>query len=100
MYDDDTIMAIYDVHRGGISTTMRVKTVKAGTQHKRGTKESLKRSVPGERRVKVCRTHIDIRQGMRLRYKLPRVCGRMYKVMGLSVNRASYSGATQRYRET
>ncbi len=68
LYDDDTIMAIYDVKRGGViyegEGNERHKVV-----HKR--KELLEKNpeaecVACEQCVKVCPTHIDIRKGLQL----------------------------------
>jgi cytochrome c oxidase accessory protein FixG len=68
LYDDDTIMAIYDVQRGGViyegEGNNRHKVV-----HKR--KDLLEKNpnaecVACEQCVKVCPTHIDIRKGLQL----------------------------------
>jgi len=65
LYDDDTIMAVYDMHRGG--------DIYDENKEKQYTKQkALKEFIPSaecttcESCVTVCPTHIDIRQGLQL----------------------------------
>ncbi len=68
LYDDDTIMAIYDPHRGG-----EIYTGHGNDRHKQyDKKKDLLADNPGaecvacESCVTVCPTHIDIRKGLQL----------------------------------
>ncbi len=68
LYDDDTVMAIYDVKRGGVIYEGEGNN-KQKVVHKR--KELLESNpnaecVACEQCVKVCPTHIDIRKGLQL----------------------------------
>ncbi len=68
LYDDDTIMAIYDPHRGG-----EIYTGSGNDRHKQySKKKDLLADNPNaecvacEKCVTVCPTHIDIRKGLQL----------------------------------
>jgi cytochrome c oxidase accessory protein FixG len=68
LYDDDTIMAIYDVKRGGV-----IYEGEGNEKHKivNKRKDLLEKNpeaecVACEQCVKVCPTHIDIRKGLQL----------------------------------
>jgi len=68
MYDDDTIMAIYDVHRGGHIYEHEGQDAKKLVHSVKDLKEREPEAecTACESCVKVCPTHIDIRQGMQL----------------------------------
>ncbi len=68
MYDDDTIMAIYDVHRGGHIYDHEGQDAKKLVSDRKSllAKEPEAECTVCESCVKVCPTHIDIRQGMQL----------------------------------
>ena len=68
LYDDDTIMAIYDPHRGG-----EIYTGHSNDRHKQNDKKKdlladnpAAECVTCESCVTVCPTHIDIRKGLQL----------------------------------
>jgi len=68
LYDDDTIMAIYDPHRGG-----EIYTGHGNDRHKQYDKKKdlladnpAAECVTCEKCVTVCPTHIDIRKGLQL----------------------------------
>ena len=68
MYDDDTIMAIYNTHRGGHIYEHEGQDAKKIVHSIKDLKEREPEAecTACESCVKVCPTHIDIRQGMQL----------------------------------
>jgi cytochrome c oxidase accessory protein FixG len=61
LYDDDTLMAVYDFNRGGVIYDHKDKLVENTKQL-----EPENECTTCESCVKVCPTHIDIRQGLQL----------------------------------
>jgi cytochrome c oxidase accessory protein FixG len=61
LYDDDTLMAVYDYNRGGVIYDHKDKIVTDAKQL-----EAENECTTCEACVRVCPTHIDIRQGLQL----------------------------------
>jgi cytochrome c oxidase accessory protein FixG len=65
LYDDDTIMAIYDTHRGGDIYNDNKEKMFTKQKDLQATNENAE-CTTCESCVTVCPTHIDIRQGLQL----------------------------------